>query len=326
MVLLFNLFSFMSIRLTLLSALLLLSAFTASAQSRRRSQLTAPQPNNSPVPVVAAPQARLLESLRFNSSLLNQAVKYSIYLPPDYYVSNRRYPVVYLLHGYGDSETGWVQFGEADRIADDRIKSGELPPMIIVMPNGGATFFINDYQNKIRYEDMFVQELIPHIDSTFRTRPQREYRAISGLSMGGFGSLTLAMHHPDLFGSCAALSASARTDEMFTAIPDERYNSVFGPVFSGSVKGQDRLTITWKRNNPITLAKSAPESDLAKVRWYLDCGDDDALSAGNALLHIALSERKIPHQYRVRDGGHTWTYWRTGLPDALKFMAENFRR
>ena len=316
----------MSIRLALLGLLFSISILTAPAQSRRRAQLTAPQTNNSPVPVVAAPQARLLESMRFNSSLLNQAVKYSIYLPPDYYVSNRRYPVVYLLHGYGDNETGWVQFGEADRIADDRIKSGELPPMIIVMPNGGATFFINDYQNKVRYEDMFVQELIPHIDSTFRTRTQREYRAISGLSMGGFGSLTLAMHHPDLFGSCAALSASARTDEMVAAIPDERYNSVFGPVFSGSVKGQDRLTLTWKRNNPITLAKSAPESDLTKVRWYLDCGDDDALSVGNALLHIALSERKIPHQYRVRDGEHTWTYWRTGLPDALKFMAEGFRR
>ena len=315
----------MSIRVALICALLFISVFTASAQSRRRAQLTAPQ-TNSPVPVVAAPQARLLESLRFNSSLLNQAVNYSIYLPPDYYVSNRRYPVVYLLHGYGDNETGWVQFGEADRIADDKIKTGELPPMIIVMPNGGATFYINDYQNKVRYEDMFVQELIPHIDSSFRTRTQREYRAISGLSMGGFGSLVLAMHHPDLFGSCAALSASARTDEVFAAIPDERYNVQFAPVFSGPAKGEDRLTLTWKRNSPINLAKSAPESDLSKVRWYLDCGDDDALSVGNAQLHIALLDRKIPHEYRVRDGAHTWTYWRTGLPDALKFMAESFRR
>lgn len=315
----------MSIRVALICALFTFSVITASAQSRRRAQLTAPQ-TNSPVPVVAAPQARLLESLRFNSSLLNQAINYSIYLPPDYYVSNRRYPVVYLLHGYGDNETGWVQFGEADRIADDKIKAGELPPMIIVMPNGGATFYINDYQNKVRYEDMFVQELIPHIDSSFRTRTQREYRAISGLSMGGFGSLVLAMHHPDLFGSCAALSASARTDEVFAAIPDERYNAQFAPVFSGPVKGEDRLTLTWKRNSPINLAKSAPQSDLNKVRWYVDCGDDDALSAGNAQLHIALLDRKIPHEYRVRDGAHTWTYWRTGLPDALKFMADSFRR
>ncbi len=315
----------MPIRITL-CFLLMLSVLTALGQSHRRAQLTAPQPNNSPVPVVAAPQARLLESMRLNSSVLNQAVKYSIYLPPDYYVSNRHYPVVYLLHGYGDDHTGWVQFGEADRLADENIRTGQLPPLIIVMPNGGTSFFINDYQNKVRYEDMFVQELIPHIDSSFRTRTQREYRAISGLSMGGFGALTLAMHHHNLFGSCAALSASVRTDEMLVALPDERYNTVFSPVFSGPLKGEDRLTMTWKRNNPLTLARSAPESNLKQVRWYIDCGDDDALSAGNALLHIALLDRKIPHQYRVRDGDHNWTYWRTGLPDALKFMGEEFRR
>ncbi|QJW88286.1 esterase family protein [Spirosoma taeanense] len=313
----------MSVRSFLLCLLMAVWALTALAQSRRRAQLTTPE-SNGPVPVVTAPQTRLLESLVMNSSILNQTVKYSIYLPPDYYVSNRRYPVVYLLHGYGDNETGWIQYGEANRIVDEKIRLGELPPMIIVMPNGGATWFINDYQNKVRFEDMFVQELIPHIDSTFRTRPKREYRGISGLSMGGFGSLVLAMHHPELFGSCAALSASARTDDMFKNIPDERYNSVFGPVFSGPVKGEDRLTVAWKRNSPINLARSAPEGDLSRVRWYIDCGDDDALSAGNAMLHVALLDRKIPHEYRVRDGAHTWAYWRSGLPDALKFIADSF--
>ena len=315
----------MIVRSLLIYSLLTLLALTAPAQSRRRTQLTTPQ-NNGPVPVVAAPQARLLESMVMNSSLLNQAVKFSIYLPPDYYVSNRRYPVVYLLHGLGDNETGWVQFGEADRIADEGIKTGELPPMIIVMPNAGVTWYVNDYQNKVRYEDMFVQELIPHIDSSFRTRTQRDYRAISGLSMGGFGSLTLAMHHPDLFSSCAALSAAVRTDETFASIPDERYNTVYAPIFSGPAKGQDRLTLAWKRNSPLTLARSAPESDLTKVRWYLDCGDDDALTVGNAMLHISLLERKIPHEYRARDGAHNWTYWRTGLPDVLKFIAVGFHK
>ncbi|WP_460938374.1 alpha/beta hydrolase [Spirosoma humi] len=315
----------MAVRRLLIGLLMGLVLQTASAQSRRRAQLTAPQ-TNGPVPVVAAPQARLLESMTMNSSLMNRAVKFSIYLPPDYYVSNRRYPVVYLLHGYGDNETSWVQFGEADRLADTGIKSGELPPMIIVMPNGGTTFFVNDYQNKVRYEDMFVQELIPHIDSSFRTRTQREFRAISGLSMGGFGSLTLAMHHPDLFGSCAALSAGIRTDEGFMNIPDERYTLVFAPVFSGPAKGEERLTVAWKRNSPITLAKSAPEGDLSKIRWYIDCGDDDALTVGNSVLHMALLDRKIPHEYRVRDGGHTWTYWRTGLPDALRFIAASFHQ
>jgi enterochelin esterase-like enzyme len=313
----------MSVRSLLVCLLLAVSAYNTLAQSRRRAELTNPQ-SNGPVPVVTALQTRLLESMMLSSSLMNQRVKYSIYLPPDYYTSTRRYPVVYLLHGLGDNETGWIQFGEADRIVDAGIRSGELPPMIIVMPNAGTTWYVNDYQNKVRYEDMFVQELIPHIDSTFRTRTEREYRALSGLSMGGFGSLTLAMHHPELFSACAALSAAVRTDESIAAMPDERYNTVFAPIFSGPVKGEERLTMSWKRNSPITLARSAPEGDLKKVRWYLDCGDDDALTVGNAMLHITLLDRKIPHEYRVRDGAHTWSYWRTGLPDALKFIATSF--
>lgn len=315
----------MSIRSFLLCSLFSLLVFAATAQSRRRAQLTTTQ-NNGPVPVVSALQTRLLESMVVNSSLLNRAVKYSIYLPPDYYTSTRRYPVLYLLHGLGDNETSWIQFGEADRIADAGIRSGDLPPMIIVMPDAGATFYINDYQSKVRYEDMFVQEFIPHIDSLFRTRPQREFRAVSGLSMGGYGSLVLAMHHPELFSVCAALSAAVRTDEAIMSVPDERYNTVYAPLFSGPVKGEERLTITWKRNSPIILAKSAPESDLNKVRWYIDCGDDDGLTVGNAMLHIALLDRKIPHEYRARDGAHTWSYWRTGLPDALKFIATSFHR
>jgi enterochelin esterase-like enzyme len=315
----------MMARSLLLCFCLIILTLTAPGQSRRRAQLTTPQ-NNGPVPVVSAPQIRLLESLVFNSSLLNRQVKYSVYLPPDYYSSNRRYPVIYLLHGLGDNETSWVQFGEADRIADDGIKSGELPPMIIIMPNAGTTWYVNDFENKVRYEDMFVQELVPHIDSMFRTRTQREYRAVSGLSMGGFGSLTLAMHHPELFSSCAALSAAVRTDETIASMPDERYNTVFAPIFSGPVKGQERLTLTWKRNSPLVLARSAPANDLTQVRWYIDCGDDDALTVGNAMLHIALLDRKIPHEYRARDGAHTWSYWRSGLSDALKFIGTGFHR
>lgn len=276
--------------------------------------------------MVSAPQPHLLESISVGSSLLNRAVRYSIVLPADYYTSNRRYPVVYLLHGYGDDETGWIQFGEADRLLENSVEAGELPTMIIVMPDAGVSWYMNDYQNKVRYEDMFVQEFIPHIDSTYRTRTKREFRAIAGLSMGGHGALVLAMHHPNLFGSCAALSASVRTDEAVMAIPDERYNMVFAPAFSGPVKGEERLTTAWKRNNPLTLAKSAPENDLKQVRWWVDCGDDDALSVGNAHLHTALTDRKIPHEYRVRDGGHTWLYWRTGLPDALKFIAVSFNQ
>ncbi len=315
------------------SIFLLLLALTsllppATAQNRRRQLAnTASMPSpQAPLPVMMAPQAHLLEGVTMNSSLLNRGVRYSIYLPPDYYASNRRYPVVYLLHGYSDDETGWTQFGEADRLVEQGIKSGTLPPMIVVMPDAGVTWYMNDYQNKTRYEDMFVTELIPHIDSTYRTRPKRDYRGLSGLSMGGHGALLLAMHHPDLFGACAALSAAVYTDETIKTMAPDRYNSVFSFLFSGPVTGEERLTAHYKRNSPMVLATSAPEGDLKKVRWYLDCGDDDFLSTANATLHTVLTDRKIPHEYRVRDGAHTWTYWRTGLPAALEFIGTGFHR
>ena len=117
----------------------------ATAQNRRQRANTAPMPSpQAPLPVMMAPQAHLLEGVTMSSSLLNRGVRYSIYLPPDYYVSNRRYPVVYLLHGYTDDETGWTQFGEADRITDQGIRAGTLPPMIIEMPDGGVTWYMNE--------------------------------------------------------------------------------------------------------------------------------------------------------------------------------------
>ena len=306
----------------------LLAGYSLSGVGQSRRRLNALQPVNSnvPVPVMMAPQPHLLEGVILNSSLLNRGVRYSVILPPDYHTSNRRYPVVYLLHGYTDDETGWIQFGEADRIVEEGIRNGTIPPMIVVMPDAGVTWYMNDYQNKVRYEDMFVTELIPHIDSIYRTRPKRDFRAVSGLSMGGHGALLLAMHHPDLFGSCAALSAAVFTDKDMVTMPDDRFNSVFGFLISGPVTGEARLTAHYKRNSPMILASSAPENDLKKVRWYLDCGDDDFLSAANAQLHITLLDRKIPHEYRVRDGAHTWPYWRTGLPDALNFIATSFHR
>ena len=148
----------------------------------------------------------LKESLKIKSTILSKELEYSIYFPADYETSNRRYPVLYLLHGYSDDETGWTQFGEAHLICDRSIQAGESAPMIIVMPDAGVTWYINNYDGKMRYEDYFIKELIPHIDETYRTRTTKQYRAIAGLSMGGYGTLIMATKHPDLFSSAETLS------------------------------------------------------------------------------------------------------------------------
>ena len=300
-----------TLRRTLLSAAALL-AFLAAAVAL-------------PAQGIANP-GQVREGLHFASAILGKDVNYAVYLPPDYATSTRRYPVVYLLHGFTDNESAWVQFGEVNLAADRAIAEREIPPLIIVMPDGGVAWYINDYQNKVRYEDMFVQEFIPHIDATFRTRPEREFRGVAGLSMGGWGTLVFAMKHPELFSACAAFSAGVWTDDEFAAMNQQAYERVVGAVFGPQLAGRDRLTPHFRRYSPLHLAKTLPEDSLKRVRYYIDCGDDDFLSGGNSALHLALRDRKIPHEYRVRDGGHSWSYWRTGIVDGLKFIGQSFHR
>ena len=274
----------------------------------------------------AVPQGKVLEGLHLKSAVLGRDVNYAVYLPPDYDLSTRRYPVVYLLHGYTDDESGWIQFGEVNLAADRAIAAREIPPMIIVMPDGGVAWYIDDAGGKVRYEEMFVREFIPHVDATYRTRPDREFRGVAGLSMGGWGTLVYALRHPDLFAAAAAFSAGIWREEDFTGMEQKMFDRLLGPVFGAGLAGKDRLTAHFRAHNPLDLAATLPEESLKKVRYYLDCGDDDFLIAGNMALHQVLINRKIPHEFRVRDGGHSWPYWRSGIVDGLAFIGRSFNR
>ncbi len=276
--------------------------------------------------VFAQTTGKVIEEQYIKSDILNHNVKYAVYLPADYETSNRTYPVVYLLHGYGDDHTGWLQFGEVNRYADKAIANGTIPPMIIVMPDGGTSFFINAYKGKLNYEDFFFKEFIPSIEKEYRIKGTKQYRGVAGLSMGGFGTLVYSLKHPDMFSAAAALSAAVRSEDDFMAIPDERWKDVYSKVFGPDLKGKERLNATWQANSILGLVQSKTTDDLKNVRYWIDCGDDDALSKGNSLLHIALTEKKVPHEFRIRDGAHNWTYWRTGITDALGFIGDSFRQ
>lgn len=273
-----------------------------------------------------AQQGILKESLKVKSATLGKEVEYCIYLPSDYETSSRRYPVLYLLHGFSDDETAWTQFGEANLTADKLIGNGEAPPMLIVMPDAGVSWYINSSDGKVKYEDFFIKEFIPYVDSTYRTRNAKEFRAVAGLSMGGHGSLIMAMKHPELFAAAAPLSAGVITEEEIVNMPDENWNHVFGAPYGKDLKGKERLTAHLQQNWILKIVENAKTDDLKKVRYYIDCGDDDFLIKGNMALHAALIDKKVPHEFRVRDGGHDWTYWRTALPEVLKFVGESFRR
>jgi enterochelin esterase-like enzyme len=248
--------------------------------------------------------------------------KYAIYLPPDYEISSRSYPVLYLLHGGGDDQTGWVQFGEVLNIADKAINTGKATPMIIVMPdaNTGRRGYFNDPKNEWRYEDFFFEEFMPFVEKTYRIKGEKRYRAVAGLSMGGGGSFMYALHHPELFSSACPLSAS--TGPLTLEETEERLKRYYRET--GFTKTE--IENYFKKHSAVELIKSMPEKDLKSVRWFIDCGDDDFLYEGNSLIHIEMRKRQIPHEFRVRNGGHTWTYWRESLPEVLDFISMAFHQ
>ncbi|RAK00181.1 S-formylglutathione hydrolase FrmB [Larkinella arboricola] len=278
-------------------------------------------------PLIAAAQdSKVFEELTVKSAILKKDKKFALYLPAGYESSQRAYPVVYLLHGGGDTQTAWIQSGNMQHLVDEAIRAGKIPPMIVVMPDAEMTFYMNNAAGKYQYEDFFIKELIPHIEKTYRCRTEKRFRAVAGLSMGGFGSLLYALHHPDLFGSCAALSAAVRTDQQIREMPHPEYLRRYRSAMGELKEGDNRITDFWNQNSILYLVKNLPEAQKKAVRFYLDCGDDDQLLyEGNANLHTLMRNLNIPHEYRVRDGGHTWEYWRTGLPDALAFISQSFQ-
>ncbi|HEV7378251.1 MAG TPA: alpha/beta hydrolase family protein [Dyadobacter sp.] len=277
------------------------------------------------ISVLSYGQGTIRESLLVKSKSMGKDIKYNIYLPADYDKTNRSYPVLYLLHGYSDDETGWTQFGEAGRIADETIKSGIAPAMIIVMPDAGVTFYINNADGKQKYEDFFINELIPHVEATYRARAKKEFRGVAGLSMGGYGTMIMALKHTELFAAAAPLSGAFWTDDDIAGMPAERWDGLFTGLF-GKGAGKERLSENWYRNSIFKIIETTPVEKLKSVKYYIDCGDDDFLIKGNMTLHDALIDKAVPHEFRVRDGGHTWTYWRTALPEVMKFVGQSFIR
>ena len=268
-----------------------------------------------------AQMGKVYDNLSVKSKILNMERKYAIYLPPDYESSQRSYPVLYLLHGAGDDHSGWIQFGEVQHIADNAIKDGTATPMIIVMPDGntGRRGYFNTPDGKWNYEDFFFEEFMPFIEKTYRIRGEKRYRAISGLSMGGGGTFMYALHHPELFSSACPLSAYCgplRLEDMrahaerrgITDITDAELEAYF------------------MKHNAVYLIENMPEEHKKEVRWFIDCGDDDFLYEGNSLVHIAMRKKEIPHEFRIRDGEHSWTYWRESLPVVLSFISDAFHQ
>ena len=218
-----------------------------------------------------AQHGKVLETRKIKSAILGKEVRYTVYLPADYESSERTYPVVYLLHGFTDDNTGWLQFGEINRYADKVIADGTIPPMIIVMPNGDSSFYINSYDGKENYEDFFVKEFMPSIEKAYRIKAEKRYRGIAGLSMGGYGTLIYALKYPELFAAAAPFSAAIWSDSELVNMPQPNWDFMTGALFGRGLTGKDRLTEAWYKNSPLKIVETKSADDLKKVRYWIDC-------------------------------------------------------
>ncbi|WP_203235004.1 alpha/beta hydrolase [Mucilaginibacter terrigena] len=267
-----------------------------------------------------AQSGKVYDNLTLQSKILKSERKYAVYLPPDYETSGRNYPILYLLHGAGDDQTGWVQFGEVLSITDKAIKDGIATPMIIIMPdaNTGRRGYNNDIKGDWNYEDFFFNELVPFVEKKYRVKSEKRFRAIAGLSMGGGGSFVYALHHPEMFSSACPLSAATGFLNLEMAKAAISKNTPNLP--------DSTISNYYKRYSVLPLIDAIPDDQKKAVRWFIDCGDDDFLYEGNGLVHNLMRKKEIPHEYRVRDGAHNWTYWRASLPNVLEFVSQVFHQ
>jgi S-formylglutathione hydrolase FrmB len=248
------------------------------------------------------------------SKLMGREMPYRIILPTTYKQStNERYPVVYLLHGLMGHFNNWTD--------KTRIGLGSNARNFIIVTPEGEDGWYTDSASKAsdKYESYIIQELIPEIDKKFRTLPDRQHRAIAGLSMGGFGALKFGLKYPELFsfaGSFSgAIGAATITEKEFPGAIGKTIASIFGPVGSS----------TRSANDPFAIIRTAsPEKIKTFPYIYLDCGTEDFLFQNNREFVALLLEKKVPHEFRELPGAHDWTYWGAQVEEFLELAEKRF--
>lgn len=278
------------------------------------------------LPGIAHAQGRIdCDALR--SRILRQAVHYCVMLPSGYDASStatpKAYPVLYYLHGLGDNEQSLFKSGGWGLIEDLR-QQHKIGDFLIVAPEGMRSFYINSADGKLRYSDFFLREFIAFIESKYPVRRERQSRAITGLSMGGYGALRFAFAHPELFSAVSAQSAALITDS-----PEELDLAMHSgaPVgrLLGTVFGSPIDPTHWKENDPFTLARRN-KTAIAHLAIYFNCGEDDdyGFEKGAEALDRELRREGIKHEFHLYPGSHSATYFLSHLGETMEFHSRVF--
>jgi enterochelin esterase family protein len=269
------------------------------------------------------------------SRILARAVRYCVMLPSDYDAATsgrapRRYPALYFLHGLGDNEQTLFKGGGWNVVQDLRRK-GQITDFLIVAPEGKSSFYINSADGHTRYSNFFIREFIPYIESHYSIRRERSARAISGVSMGGYGALRFAFAYPDLFSSVSAQSAAliAETPRPIKNMRSEApgagmFEGMLGAVFGDPVDGPH-----WNQNSPFVLAKqNRAQIRKAGLSIYFSCGREDefGFEKGATELDRQLTKEGNPHEFHLYPGNHGAEYFLAHLGETLKFHSRVFAK
>jgi S-formylglutathione hydrolase FrmB len=263
-----------------------------------------------------------------NSNTLKHPVHYCVYLPAGYDAEAtqhpaQKYPVLYFLHGLGDNERtlfnsgGWTLF-------DDLRRQHKMGEFLIVAPEGGRTFYINSADGSVRYSDFFLQEFVPMIETKYRINKGRSNRAISGISMGGYGALRFAFSHPEMFSAVSAQSAALITESPQELDTAARSGAPLGKLLS-TVFGSPIAVQHWKDNSPFALA-NRNQAALRRLAIYLNCGQDDnyGFEKGAAALHEQMQRESVKHEYHPYPGDHSLPYFLAHFTEVMEFHSRAF--
>lgn len=285
--------------------------------------------------------------------------KLTVYLPPSYAGGNTRYPLLVYLHGRGGSERDWAGAGRLPQVMDSLIAAG-MPEAIVAMPDGDDGWYTTwaslpdaagcaaDTVRKEpaatycvpwpHYDDYIANDIVGYMDRVYRTRGTRESRGIAGLSMGGYGAITLALGYPQLFAAAASHSGVLSPRLRIGAAPSDsaRYGRTIQELGAGvrhlwpslrAVFGAD--TLAWRARDPQIMAERLTarvvrgEARMPALRF--DIGVSDTWTPQNRDLDAALTRLGVAHTYEEFDGAHTWDYWRAHLPRSLSFLLRTVR-
>jgi S-formylglutathione hydrolase FrmB len=261
--------------------------------------------------------AERVQCASLKSQILPRAAGYCALLPPSYDAQpEKKFPVLYFLHGLGGDQTFLVSSGGWGMI-EDAWEQKQFPEFVLITPEADTSFYINSKSGRVKYEDFFVREFMPAMEKKFRLQGTRSGRAISGVSMGGYGALRFAFKYPQMFSSVAA-HMPALLEQLPRGSQNAGFTAFFGTAFGSPVD-----EAFWKANTPFVFARTA---NLNGLKIYADCGAQDnyGFDGGVRDLDKLLTARHVAHSIHIYPGQHDWQFVAQHLLDSLKFQAQAF--